>query len=111
MDKYLSQFAKKLHNSKFKNNTIMYSNEILSHDGCDRYGYESNIYDLYMIVKNNSNQYDYYHFVVEDWFNQDINTLEYKLNFKFTTPKFYKIKNKYDHNTINTFYDIRKHSI
>lgn len=111
MDKYLSQFAKKLLNCKFKNNTIMYHNEVLSHDGCDNYGYESNIYDLYIVVKNSINHYDYYHFVMEDWFNQDINTLEYTLNAKFTTPKFYKIENESDHDTINNFYNIRKHSI
>jgi hypothetical protein len=111
MDTYLSKFAKKLLNAKFKNNTIMYRNEVLSHDGCDDDGYESNIYDLYMIVKNSSNQYDHYHFVMEDWFDQDRNTLEYTLNTKFTTPKFYKIETKYDIDPINTFYDIQKNSI
>jgi hypothetical protein len=108
MDTCISKFAKKLLNGKFKNNNIMYRNEVLSHDGCDDDGYESNIYDLYMIVKNNSNQYDHYHFVMEDWFDQDRNTLEYTLNTKFTTPKFYKIETGDERGLINTFYGIQK---
>ena len=66
---------------------------------------------LFMIVKNVSNQYDYYHFVMEDWFHQDRNTLEYTLNKKFTTSKFYKLENEYDRDMFNTFYDIQKHVI
>ena len=64
-----------------------------------------------MIVKNNSNQYDHYHFVMEDWFDQDRNTLEYTLNTKFTTLKFYKIETDDESGLINTFYDIQKNSI
>ena len=104
MDNYLSKYAKKLLNNKFKNNTILYNNEVLTHDGYDSFGPESNIYDLYLVVKNDKNQYDYYHFHMEDWFNQDRNTLYYNLEIKFTTLKFYKIQTEDKYYLINDFY-------
>lgn len=79
MEKYFSNYAKKLLNTEFKNNTILYKNEVLTHDGYDDFGPESNIYDLYLVVKNDKNQIDYYHYNMENWFNQDENTLNYIL--------------------------------
>lgn len=110
MDTYYSKFAKKLF-IKYKKNMIMYSNEVLSHDGCDEFGYESDIYDLYMIVKNNSNQYDYYHFVLENWFDQDSNTLEYSIYEKFTTPKLHMLKDQEGYDPRHDFHAIQKQSI
>jgi hypothetical protein len=58
--------------SDFTKNNIIFLQELVSHDGYDKYGPESNLWDLYIIVEIN-NDYIYYYYHWEDWYreNQD----------------------------------------
>lgn len=58
--------------SDFTKNNIIFLQELVSHDGYDRYGPESNLWDLYIIAEIN-NDYIYYYYHWEDWYceNQD----------------------------------------
>jgi hypothetical protein len=54
---------------KSKSNPILYVKEHLSHDGYDRYGPESNLWDLYVYTKNNkTDEIIILNYHWEDWF-------------------------------------------
>jgi len=58
-----------MHSKKSKRNPIIYVKEELSHDGYDRYGPESNLWDLYIYIKNNkTDEIIILNFHWEDWF-------------------------------------------
>lgn len=69
--------AKNVINNYFLNRNIVLVVEFLSHDGYDRYGPKSNLWDLYIIeeIENNFVFYDYHW---EDWFF-DHDAKEYEL--------------------------------
>jgi hypothetical protein len=41
--------------------------ESLDHDGCDKYGFKSDLWDLYIIETNEDNNYRVYNYYREDW--------------------------------------------
>jgi len=61
----------------FTNKNIVFIGEYLSHDGYDKYGAQSNLWDLYIIeeIEDNFLFYDYHW---EDWFSK-FDTREYEL--------------------------------
>ena len=62
-NKKVSQYAHKILLSM---KDVLYYDETLSHDGYNSYGLESNVYNLYIIQKNNTlYRYSVYH--MEDW--------------------------------------------
>ena len=56
--------------SYFRKKNIIYSEEMLSHDGYDEFGPESNLWNLYIVVEIN-NDYIFYHYHWEDWFSNN----------------------------------------
>lgn len=54
--------------------------ESLDHDGCDKNGFKSNLWDLYIIEINEDNNYTLYNYHREDW-KRDLEE-EYELIFK-----------------------------
>ena len=57
--------------SIFTKENIVYVREILSHDGYNSFGPESDLWDLYLIIKENDD-YIYYHYRWENWFLKEI---------------------------------------
>lgn len=57
-------------NKKFKNKNIIYLKEELSFDGCDKYGPESNLWDLSIIIELDD-EYIFYDYHWENWFTAD----------------------------------------
>jgi hypothetical protein len=59
---------------KFLNNSncrIIMAREFLDHDGCDKFGEVSNLWNLFVITQDfNTAKYNYYYFYTEDWFNR-----------------------------------------
>jgi hypothetical protein len=91
-----------------KNNVkhdIVSVHELLTHDGHNIDGPESDIYDLFVIVKNNnmSGIYDYYHYHRENWFNCDKEDKMYYLEDKQRTCDLVKINNLNDYSKIIFF--------
>ena len=62
---------------------IIFSIEILQHDGYDIYGPESNLWTLYIIIKEDDS-YILYRYYYEDWYHNKNNyyVLELKTNIK-----------------------------
>lgn len=54
--------------------------ECLDHDGHDRYGFKSDLWDLYIIERNDDNNYIVYNYHREDWKRDEKE--EYELFFK-----------------------------
>lgn len=67
-------------NNEFKNKNIIFCKEFISHDGCDNLGWQSNIYDLIIIIEENNNLI-FYNYHCEDWFS-DSDNVEYYLTDK-----------------------------
>jgi hypothetical protein len=66
--------------SDTNNIKIIYSREILSHDGYDKYGPLSNIWDLYLCVQDlTAGIYTYYHYNTENWYTEKKGELIYEL--------------------------------
>jgi hypothetical protein len=57
-------------NKKFKNKNIIYLKEELSHDGYDKYGPKSNLWDLSIIIELDD-EYIFYDYHWENWFTAD----------------------------------------
>jgi hypothetical protein len=78
----LSHHAVVLIDNILKDKNIIMACEYLSHDGYDRHGPQSNLWDLYIIFDDDLNVIHNYHW--EDWFNG-------KSTFKYgyTKYKFY----------------------
>lgn len=67
---------------------IIYVKEFLSHDGCDKYGPKSDIWDLYICFKNiSTGNYNYCHYVAENRFHKD-NKIEYELDTDNISSKY-----------------------
>ena len=72
---HLSKYAEKLFLSRWKLNEdekVIDIYEHVSHDGCDEFGPESELWDLYVITQrppqDGHNRYVYYMFHTENWF-------------------------------------------
>lgn len=64
----LTRNANYIINNNYIDGEIIWVNEKIDHDGYDKYGPKSNLYDLYIISKKNDTyKYSNYHF--EDWFD------------------------------------------
>ena len=70
----------------FNDKDIIYIKEILEHDGFDKYGAESNLWTLYIIIKEN-NDYILYRYYYEDWFENKEN-----LNFDINNDSLYNLE-------------------
>jgi hypothetical protein len=64
----LSNKALDVLKKKFENTNIIYLKEVLDHDGYDRYGPKSDLWDLYIIIELN-NDYIFYFYHWEKWFS------------------------------------------
>ena len=84
--KMSSKIAKELLETKFKDARIVDMFETLDHDGYDCDGPESNLWDLHMIVLEETG-YIYYRFHCEDWFHS--RTIAYELEYKATVESIY----------------------
>ena len=109
----------------FNDKNVMYIKEILEHDGYDKYGPESNLWTLYIIIKDNNN-YILYRYYYEDWhqnkeyLNFDINNdslydfessnvLNEIENYDFY--RLYKYKDEINNNEIEKILDIMNEKI
>ena len=109
----------------FKDKDIIYIKEILEHDGYDKYGPESNLWTLYIIIKDNNN-YILHRYYYEDWhqnkeyLNFDVNNdslydfessniLNEIENYDFY--RLYKYKNEINNNEIEEILDIMNEKI
>jgi hypothetical protein len=61
----------------YRNLEILNVKESLSHDGYDIYGPKSNLWDLYIIFKNNKNNKITAHWHYEQWFYANDETQYY----------------------------------
>ena len=67
MNKSITHYAKDIIKNDFFNKDIVFIEEYISHDGCDKYGPKSNILDLFIIEKiDNSYIFNNYH--LEKWY-------------------------------------------
>ena len=66
--------------NKFKD--IFFVLESLDHDGSDRCGFKSDLWDLYLIEINENNNYTLYNYYREDWKSKTDLKEEYELIFK-----------------------------
>lgn len=67
---YLSEPAEKFIQSLSSDEKLIASHENLDHDGYDRYGPESDLWDLYLITKKGSD-YIFYSLHWENWFRNE----------------------------------------
>jgi hypothetical protein len=81
-----SDIAKELLETKFKDAYIVDTYETLSHDGFDYDGPESNLWDLHIIVLEETG-YMYYNFHCEDWFHTK--RIAYELEYKASVESIY----------------------
>lgn len=65
----------------FNDKNIVKNIEKLHHDGYDKYGPESNLWDLYIITEEN-NKYIMYFYHWEDWYDSDVSDLTYQFYSK-----------------------------
>ena len=80
---------KYMHSKKNKSNPIIYFKEELGHDGYDKYGPESNLWDLYIyIINNETDEIIILNYHWEDWFYHGRNS------YKGYGKKPYEIINK-----------------
>jgi hypothetical protein len=83
---------------KYENN-IIFSVEILEHDGYDQYGPESNLWTLYIVIKEN-NDFILYRYYFEDWYEKkDLS------NFNIENDSYYYFELKTNIKDIE-FYDL-----
>jgi hypothetical protein len=83
----LSEMAKEILDVKFKGAYIVDAYETLDHDGYDMDGPESNLWDLHIIVFEETLGYMFYHFHCEDWFHTK--HVAYELDYKATVESIY----------------------
>jgi hypothetical protein len=69
----------------FKNKDVIYTKEILDHDGFDQFGPESDLWTLYIIIKDNNN-YILYRYYYEDWYTMQ------NLNFDIDNDSLYEFE-------------------
>jgi hypothetical protein len=96
-NKRLSNNATALIDNLFKDKNIIMACEYLSHDGFDRHGPQSNLWDLYIILDDDVNIIHHYHW--EDWFNgksiytYEFTNYEFYQTFKITEKDVFYLKN------------------
>jgi hypothetical protein len=74
------------------NDNIVSVSEFITHDGYDRFGPQSNLHDLFVIVKDGG-IYKYYYYKRENWFNNSTeNDNTYSVEQKIKTSVFMEIK-------------------
>ena len=83
----------------------MTCNENISYDGFDNDGPQSYIYNLFVIIKNDNNQYSYCYFTMEQWFRESDN-LKYELQSQFNSSGLYEVNNMKDFINIKEKYSI-----
>lgn len=109
----------------FNDKDIIYTKEILEHDGYDKNGPESDLWTLYIIIKDN-NDYILYVYYYEDWYenkdyiNFDINN-DSLYNFEsmnilneiqnYDFYRLYKYKDEINNNEIKKLLDIMNEKI
>jgi len=89
----LSYDATSLIDNYLSNKNIITVVEYLGHDGYDKYGPESNLWDLYIIEDISYNEFIIYNYHWEDWFRS--NNCEEK-EFDLTNYELYLKKNLLD---------------
>lgn len=86
---------------------IKYATELLTHDGYDEGGPQSDIWTLYVCVESlQSSIYTYYCYSAENWFDNN-HKIEYTLNYNHISSKYLVVPNsqgKYFGET-QTYYD------
>lgn len=60
---------------QFRNCKLVHMHEFVGHDGCDRWGYKSNLYDLYVWFTDGTNYY------VDNWHSEQWYTKNENLSF------------------------------
>jgi len=81
----------------FNDKNIIYAKEILEHDGYDKYGPDSNLWTLYIIIKED-NDYILHTYYYEDWFENK----EY-LNFNINNDSLYSFESSRILNKIENY--------
>ena len=94
-NKNLSFDAKSLIDNYLSNKNIILAVEYLSHDGYDRHGPESNLWDLFIIEEINDTEFIIYDYHWEYWFRS--NNCEEK-EFELTNYELYSKENLCDAN-------------
>ena len=89
-NKNLSYDATSLIDNYLSNKNIILAVEYLTHDGYDKYGPESNLWDLYIIEDISYNEFIIYNYHWEDWFRS--NNCEEK-EFDLTNYELYLKEN------------------
>jgi hypothetical protein len=69
MDYSYTKEAKNVIKNDFDNKNIVFIGEYLSHDGYDRFGPKSNLWDLFIIEDNGTN-FIFYEYYWENWFTE-----------------------------------------
>jgi hypothetical protein len=105
-----SEHGKELIETKFKNildTEIKYASELLTHDGYDEGGPQSDIWTLYVCVESlQSSIYTYYCYSAENWFDSK-DKIEYTASYNPISSKYLIVPNsqgKYLGKT-QTYYD------
>ena len=98
----ISSYANSIISENHENHNVISVNEVLSHDGCDIDGPKSDLYDLFVVVKNSvmPGIYDYYYYHCEDWFSENKEDSKYYLEKKIRTCDLIEINNFNDLNKL-----------
>ena len=91
----ISARANKFIRENHTNDDIISVCEVISHDGCDMDGYKSDLYDLFIVVKDAvmTDIYNYYYYHRENWFNGEKEDKMYFLEQKIKSCDLIKINN------------------
>jgi hypothetical protein len=95
-NKKLSSDAESLINNYLSNKNIILAIEYLTHDGYDRHGPESNLWDLYIIEDISNNDFIIYNYHWEDWFR--CKNFNEEKEYELTNYELYLQKNLCDAN-------------
>ena len=90
----LSVHAKSLLNNYLLDKNIIFAVEYMEHDGYDKYGPESNLWDLYIIESIPNNDFMIYNYHWEDWFRHK--NFDEEKEFELTNYELYKKENLLD---------------
>ena len=117
----LSFDAKLLIDNYLLDKNIIIAVEYLTHDGYDRYGPESNLWDLYIIEDISNNNFIIYNYHWEDWFRsnncgkKEFELTNYELYLKenlsdakeFMLSSIKKYINKTNNKSLKNVFDLR----
>ena len=79
-NKKFSINAESLINNYLLDKNIIIAIEYLAHDGYDKYGPESNLWDIYVVEDISNNEFIIYNYHWEDWFRRNNNCEEKEFN-------------------------------